>query len=124
METITIESTPKTPSIKFDAKKGTLAIKGRSIPENSKEFYKPLLEGLDQYSSNPISPTEVNIQLDYFNTASSKYILDVLKCLEKLHKKGIKININWLYDEDDEHMLQFGKDFQEKVSIPFNFVKK
>jgi hypothetical protein len=123
MEIITIDSTPKTPSIKFDARKGTLELKGRSIPENSKEFYKSLLESLDQYSSNPISPTQVNIQLEYFNTASSKYILDMLKCFEKLHKKGIEVNINWYYDADDEHMQNFGKDFQEKVSIVFNFVK-
>jgi len=123
MERISIDSTPKTPSIKFDAKKGTLEIKGRSIPENSKQFYKSLLESLDEYTTNPISPTQVNIELEYFNTASSKYILDMLRYFEKIHKKGVEVNINWYYDEDDEHMRQFGKDFQEKVSVTFNFVK-
>jgi hypothetical protein len=124
METISLEATPKTPYIKFDAEQGTLEIKGRSIPENARKFYKPLIDGIDQYSSNPVSPTLVYIQLEYFNTASSKYIFDMLKCFEKIHNKGTKVDISWYYDEDDEHVKGIGMEFQEKLSLPFNFVKR
>ena len=77
MEPIIIEGTPKTPSIKFDTKDGVFEIKGRSIPENSVEFYKPLNEWLDQYMQVPLDKTVANIRLEYFNTSSSQCILDV-----------------------------------------------
>ena len=88
MEKINIESTPKTPSISFDFEKGFLEIKGRSIPENSIAFYKPIVESLEKYGSKPQGTTTVNIQLEYFNTSSSKCILDVFKKLESIHKGG------------------------------------
>ena len=117
---IVIESTPKTPGIKFDAKSGKLEIKGRSIPENSVEFYKPLVEGLDKYATGPTSPTQVDIQLEYFNTASSKCILDVLKRLETIHRAGNQVIINWFYEEDDEDMREAGEDYQAIVNLTFN----
>ena len=79
METIIIEGTPKTPSVNFDSTSGILHLKGRSIPENSIEFYKPLVEWLDAYSGKPQPKTAVNIQLEYFNTSSSKCLLDLFK---------------------------------------------
>lgn len=120
MEVIVIESTPKTPSIKFDSKQGKLEIKGRSIPENSVEFYKPLVESLERYSSSPAAPTQVDIQLEYFNTASSKCILDVLKRLESIHRSGNQVIINWFYEEDDEDMREAGEDYQAIVNLTFN----
>ena len=120
MEVITIESTPKTPSIKFDSKQGKLEIKGRSIPENSVEFYKPLVESLERYASTPTAPTQVDIQLEYFNTASSKCILDVLKRLETIHRQGNQVIINWYYEEDDEDMREAGEDYQAIVNLTFN----
>ena len=86
MEPISIEGTTKTPTVKFDAGSGKIEIKGRSIPENSIEFYKPLVDWLEEYAKNPMEKTAVNVQLEYFNTSSSKCILDVFKKLEAIHK--------------------------------------
>ena len=84
MEPILIEGTPKTPTIKFDASTGVFEIKGRSIPENSVEFYKPLIDWLDLYKDTPNNKTVVNIKLEYFNTRSSKCILAVFQRLEAI----------------------------------------
>jgi hypothetical protein len=65
MEKLSIEGTPKTPTINFDFGSGVLEIKGRSIPENSIEFYKPLVETLEKYSSKPQANTDVNIQYQF-----------------------------------------------------------
>jgi len=124
MDTLTIEGTPKTPTIKFDSEKGFLEIKGRSIPENSIEFYKPLVDWLDKYSVTPKAQTDVNIQLEYFNTSSSKCILDVFKKLESIHKGGgSQVVINWHYEEDDEDMLEAGEDYQAIINVPFKMVE-
>jgi hypothetical protein len=123
MEPISIEGTAKTPTIKFEYEKGFLEIKGRSIPENSIEFYKPLIDWLDKYSTSPQNNTNVNIQLEYFNTSSSKCILDVFKKLESIHNKGSQIVINWYYEEDDEDMLEAGEDYQAIINVPFKMVQ-
>ena len=123
METINIEPTAKTPSVLFDSGKGIIEIKGRSIPENSVEFYRPMMEWLEKYSTMPGSMTNVNIQLEYFNTSSSKCILDIFKKLENIHKKGNPIVINWFYEEDDEDMQEAGEDYQAIINVPFKMVQ-
>ena len=123
METLSIEGTPKTPTIKFDEPSVTLEVKGRSIPENSIEFYKPLVDWLEKYAVKPIGKTNVNIQLEYFNTSSYKCILDVFKKLEGIHKGGNEVIINWHYEVDDEDMLEAGEDYQAIINVPFKMVE-
>jgi len=123
MEPISIEGTPKTPTVKFDAEQGMIEIKGRSIPENSIEFYKPLVDWLEDYKSDPLPKTKVNIQLEYFNTSSSKCILDVFKKLEAIHKSKNEVEINWYYEEDDEDMLEAGEDYESIIRIPFKMIE-
>jgi hypothetical protein len=124
MESTSIEGTPKTPSVKFDAEKGIIEIKGRSIPENSIDFYKPLMDWLDEYSNDPQKHTEVNIQLEYFNTSSSKCILDIFKKLEAIHKSQKNdVVINWYYEEDDEDMLEAGEDYESIIRVPFKMIE-
>ena len=123
MESISIEGTPKTPTVNFDAGTGIVEIKGRSIPENSIEFYRPLVEWLDNYSNEPQNLTTVNIQLEYFNTSSSKCILDVFKKLEAIKKSRNEVIINWYYEEDDEDMLEAGEDYESIIRIPFKMIE-
>jgi hypothetical protein len=122
MDPIKIEGTPKTPTVNFDADSGVLEIKGRSIPENAVEFYKPLVDWIGSYGDNAKDKTEVNIQLEYFNTSSSKCILDVFKKLESINNKS-SIVINWHYEEDDEDMLEAGEDYQAIINIPFKMIE-
>lgn len=120
MKKIEVEGTSKTPGIVFDNEKGSIEIKGRSIPENSIEFYRPLLNWIEEYSENPLSETQVNVQLEYFNTSSSKCILDIFKKLEGINQNGTsKVLINWYYEEDDEDMFEAGEDYQAIIDIPF-----
>lgn len=123
MESLFIEGTTKTPNVKFDANDGLMEIKGRSIPENSIEFYKPMVDWLDKYAKNPKSPTKVNVQLEYFNTSSSKCILDVFKKLEAIHKANNQVQINWYYEEDDEDMLEAGEDYESIIRVPFKMIE-
>jgi len=123
METIIREETLKTPFVKFDSDKGVVEIKGRSIPENSIEFYKPLIDWLDKYADQPSGRTSVNIKLEYFNTSSSKCILDIFRKLELIHKKGNEVEINWYYEEDDEDMFEAGEDYQSIINIPFKMIE-
>jgi len=123
MEPISIEGTAKTPTVKFNSENGVIEIKGRSIPENSVEFYKPLVDWLEEYKKNPLPKTLVNIQLEYFNTSSSKCILDVFKKLEAIQKGKNEVEINWYYEEDDEDMLEAGEDYESIIRVPFKMIE-
>jgi len=123
MESIQVEGSPKTPEINFNHESGIIEIKGRSIPENSIEFYKPMIDWLEEYAGAPQSKTVVNIQLEYFNTSSSKCILDVFKKLEVISKDGNDVEVNWYYEEDDEDMLEAGEDYQSIIRIPFKMIE-
>jgi len=123
MELVNIEGTPKTPTISLNSEAGTIEIKGRSIPENSIEFYKPIVDWLDEYAKVPQEKTVVSIQLEYFNTSSSKCILDVFKKLETIKKGKNDVVINWYYEEDDEDMLEAGEDYESIIKIPFKMIE-
>lgn len=122
MENINIEGTAKTPTVIFEPANGLLEIKGRSIPENSTEFFRPLVDALKSFSTNSNGVITVNFKLEYFNTSSSKCILDILKILESIKKTGKTVSLNWYYEEDDEDMLESGENYQEIVNIPFNML--
>ena len=123
MADLNLEGSPKTPTIEFNSDSGYLLIKGRSIPENSIEFYKPLIESLEAYNNDSQSNTKVDIQLEYFNTSSSKCILDVFKKLEAINTGNSEVVINWYYEEDDEDMLEAGEDYQAIINIPFKMIE-
>jgi len=117
MEDLKHEGSAKTPVVEFSSN-GELLLKGRSIPENSIEFYKPLIEWLESYSESPNSTTVLSVQLEYFNTSSSKCILDVFKKLESI--SGSEITVKWHYEEDDEDMLEAGEDYEAIIDLPFD----
>jgi hypothetical protein len=123
MENIYLQGTQKTPEISFDHSQGVLEIKGRSIPENSIDFYKPMVVWLEEYSKSPVKRTQVNIQLEYFNTSSSKCLLDIFKKLENIHKSKNEVIVNWYYEEDDEDMLEAGEDYESIIRIPLRWFR-
>jgi hypothetical protein len=120
MNNLKLEGTAKTPTINFNTN-GELLIKGRSIPENSVEFYKPVIDWLSEYNNSPQAETKVKVQLEYFNTSSSKCILDVFKKLEAL--ENTNLSIAWYYEEDDEDMLEAGEDYMAIISIEFEMIE-
>ncbi len=123
MENLTLEGSAKTPTVSFDSDNGVLELKGRSIPENSIEFYKPLNDWIDAYGASPKPNTIVDVKLEYFNTSSSKCILDLFKQLEKLNAGNTEVKVNWYFEEDDEDMEEAGEDYQAIIDLPFKMIE-
>jgi len=122
MSPLVIESGAETPEIVLDKKNNTFFFKGKSLPENPIIFYRPVLNWLDEYLIDPNPETKVNFMMVYFNTSSSKIILDIMKKLELIKKSGHKVVVNWRFREDDEDMLEAGEIYAERVGIPFNLI--
>ena len=82
-----------------------------------------MVDWLEKYKENAQPMTKVIIQLEYFNTSSSKCILDVFKKLEAIHKAKNPVEIHWYYEEDDEDMLEAGEDYESIIRVPFKMVE-
>jgi hypothetical protein len=117
------EGTAKTPKLNFDGENGLFEISGRSIPENSIEFYKPVLVWLDQYIFHPVESITFTVKLEYFNTSSSKCLVDIFRRLERLHIQGVPVLVKWFYEPEDEDMQDSGHDFKEIIKLPVEMVE-
>ncbi|PCJ81415.1 MAG: nuclear pore complex subunit [Bacteroidetes bacterium] len=118
MENIIITGTPKTPEVAFLADSRTMKLSGRSIPENSIDFFAPLIQWADGLCSTA-GFVEVNIRLEYFNTSSSKCLMDLLKRIEA---SAADACVNWYYEEEDEDMLEAGEDYDAIIDLPFKLI--
>ena len=124
IDNLVIEGTNKTPVVKFITNTGSMEISGKSIPENSFGFYQPLLQWIDNYATQASPKTDVKIQLEYFNTSSSKCLLDIFRKLAALKKTGNSaVSILWHYEAEDEDMLEAGEDYDALVEVDFKFIK-
>lgn len=120
-ESLYIEGTLKTPTIKSDSREGIIEIKGRSHPENPIDFYKPLSDWAAEYIKDPRLKTIIKIQLEHFNTSSSKRILDLLRKFELILMTSNQVEVDWYYDDED--ILEAGETFQTMTKIPFKMIE-
>ena len=123
VDELKIQKTERTPDVIMDHEKGYIELRGRSLPMNSVEFFKPLHNWLSGYLQDPRKVTTVNIILDYFDTSSSKHIYNIFNTLRAVNEKGNLITVNWHYENGDEEMAESGKDYQHLFQMPFNFVE-
>jgi hypothetical protein len=110
MQNIDIEATSSTPQVNFD-QSGKLMMKGRSLILNVNEFYSPLIEWISKLNAPVVRFT---IDFDYFNSASSKQILEMLKLLDS--NNNVKdFDVFWHFEKDDEDILEIGQIFEERL---------
>ncbi len=112
-----IEGTNTTPAISIEP--GLIRIIGRSIPEDSAEFYEPVLAAVHDYIKRKEAHTEIHIHLEYINSGSKKYITNTLGVCNESFLSGQSISVQWLYDYDDESMEELGNDLRNLLNIPF-----
>ncbi len=123
MKELMISKSTNTPGIAFSPDSGVMKIEGRSIPENPGDFFDPIIEWLDNYFTSPAEVTRFDMNLEYVNSGSSKYLLGIFRILKKKHDEGKTCSINWYYEEDDEAIYGLGEHYKNTVKIPFNLIE-
>ncbi len=124
MENLTIEATKYTPKVSFDS--DVLEFKGKSYPENIASFIEPIFTWLDEYLQLLGDQAfTVNIELSYFNSSSSKMLMDLFDRLEEeVKNNGKNIIVNWIYEANDYGIEEYGEEFQEDLELlAFNLVQ-
>jgi hypothetical protein len=121
MNNLLLESTKKTPEVSMTTD-GRLKISGRSIPEDPSKFYDQLFEWTYFYCLEPSEVTTLDVELEYFNSGTSKALLHILRALVDLSKKGKKLSINWYYEEGDDDIIERGEYYESILDTKFNFI--
>ncbi|MCR4558607.1 MAG: DUF1987 domain-containing protein [Bacteroidales bacterium] len=121
MEPFIKEPTIDTPKVVLNAESGVFEISQMSLPEDAVDFYAPIINWLMEYSENPQKETVFNMKLEYFNTASSKQLIQILLLLGNLKGKT-DIKVNWYYKEIDEDMQALGEEYSQIINLPFNLI--
>ncbi len=122
MEPKRIAGTDESPEIILDKNTNEFKFTGKSLPEDVKEFYNSVLDWIEEYSKNPNDETVVEFNMEYFNSASSKQILDILERFSRINSTGKKIVVKWHFMHDDEDMEDAGESYADIVDIPFELI--
>lgn len=120
-KSIKIDATRKTPAVSLD--KGHILIDGRSIPEDSNRFYQPIYDWIKDYSDEDLTPTRIDLNFEYINTSSTKWVFAVLKELGTNPRLNDKVEINWFYEEGDDDMEELGYILKSMVPHRFSIIE-
>jgi SiaC family regulatory phosphoprotein len=132
MENLFIEATEYSPKILFDVKNRKFELTGISRPEDVIAFYESVLYKIENYirktieNNNDLKDFTFNLKFDltYMNSASSKYILQILDHFKQLFLKEANIIVDWLYEDVDDQIFEDGEDLSDVIKIPFNLIAR
>ena len=119
-----IEKKKKTFGVILDKENNKFLFEGQSIPENTIEFFKPIFDWLNEYKKTPLEETIVNMNFEYYNTATSMLLLDVFRIFDEINKKGKPVKIVWHYLEGDVDIKEAGEDYESILNLSFEFIKR
>lgn len=114
-----IPATAKTPAVSIRPNEGLFEIRGCSIPENADRFFSPIQDLAERYAQAPQARTTLRVELTYFNSSTSKYLLDLLRCFSDLHGAGrSQVSLEWTFTRGDLDMKEAGEDYRSLVEFP------
>ncbi len=119
---LVIEPTPKTPHVRLLPVQDVFEIKGRSIPEDAAGYYAKIIDWLNEYFQTLARPFVLRFHLEYFNTATSHRIYEILKMCETQHIAGKECKVIWAYDAYNYDMEDTGKDYKLLCKFPFELL--
>jgi hypothetical protein len=122
MKELRIAPTKNSPEIILNPN-GMIKILGRSIHENVAEFFASVQDWIEEYIEVPAEVTCVDMNLEYFNSASAKVFIHLLEMIKHVTLKNKKFIFNWYYEDGDEDIFERGEYFASVLDVPFNFIK-
>ena len=118
-----IQKKENTFGVILDKRNNKFLFEGRSIPENVKDFFYPILKWLKQYKKEPLEETVIEMDFEYFNTSTSVLILEVLYVLDEITDSGKSVKVVWYYINGDFEMQEAGEEYETMLNLPFEYVE-
>ena len=117
-----IPATLSSPQVRADPEAGVLSLSGESYPENSFEFFRPVVEWVSAFLGRDGRALTLEIRLSYLNTSSIKCLIDLLDEMEEAHRRGRIVTLNWYYDVEDDRAVELAQEFKEDLTLPFHII--
>lgn len=130
MRKLIMNQTSNSPKVVLDPDENRYEISGESRPPDVATFYGDIISWFDDYSHYLLKspetrePVVVNLDFEYFNSSSAKYILDFCKKIADVRSKGKEVSVSWHYEDDDLDMLETGREMSKMAKFPFEYVLK
>lgn len=119
MDSLILQPTKSSPAIAFNCESGILEISGESYPENSYEFYKPVVNWITRFCANFPGLILFNCRISYLNTGSTKSMMDIFDIFEDRFRKGREVKVYWFCDNENDRAIETAEEFMEDVTFPF-----
>src|ERR1700752_1741091 len=123
-KTLFIKQTKETPRVLLDANRNIIDIKGRAISSSDNKIFDNIQLWISNNSDYLKRGVDINVAFEYFNTWSSKAILDLFKAFEGYAKNTGSVKVNWIHEGNDPDLKEAGEDYQAIVNVPFNLVEQ
>lgn len=124
IQDLNIPGTQSTPAIESEWMSGRLRMSGNSYPENSYEFFAPILDWVGRYLAETDRPLRLDLGLLYMNTSSVKAMMDIFDLLEEYHAAARELKVDWYYDPRNERVMEMAEEFREDYGFPFNILPR
>jgi|GEM_PF-225206 len=108
MKAVMIKSTNYSPFICFN-QDGNLLIEGKSIPKDSNSIFLPLFEFASQIRADKVV---FDINLEYFNTATTKRLLKLINIIDN-NSNVLEFIVKWHHVKDDTYSIELANIFEE-----------
>ena len=108
-----IEHTPRTPQVDLNQLNGELILSGKSIPENAAKVYEPVLNWVSSYILNARPTTNLRLNLEFFNTSSSIWLVKILKILTQIKNPDYVLIIHIYLPLEDFEDFEKSGDIEE-----------
>jgi hypothetical protein len=108
------EKTNRMPGVSLDAENHAVLLEGEAYPEDVAAAFEPLMTSISTtLAESGETPMTVKFQLQYFNSGSSRKILEIIKMIDA---SDTAHNIEWLADPEDDEMIDHGNRLSRAVS--------
>jgi hypothetical protein len=124
MKKLYIKETLNSPKVLFDPSKLRYEISGKSFPENSKTFYQPVFDWIDEATDDINDKIQLSLNFDYISSSSVITIKQLLTKVKSLCEKGANIQVLWHYDPADPDIKEIGEEYKKLVGIDIQFIEK
>jgi len=126
MDKIIIEPSKKTPKVIVEPDKYYIEMSGNSLPENVRDFFYPLIEQIkdvvEEWKKQSPEKVIFSIKLNYFNSASAKFLYDMISTVVFLKDSNIPVNVDWYFEDGDYDLKEAGEELSEMMEYPFNYI--
>lgn len=116
---LSLQASQSTPAVETDYEQGIMTMRGDSYPENSFEFFGPVLDWVEQFLAMEDRPLRLELHVVYMNTSSVKAMMDLFDLLEAAHREGKSVAVTWTYDPRNERVIEMVEEFKEDCTFPF-----